>query len=916
MPEVPGSRRQRSSSMDSENGEHPQKRGRSGEDNGSADNQEGGQDDPPDNGNDEPDQNNRPPAQNDAPIVYDRRRPPPFDLHELSQMIVLPKLQEAMDFVWVVRNATLDDPIAKLSADALQRLRNPPRAPIDIDSPGIRHSISTYLSLEHASVQAYEGVMRSTQTNFSRAEGVDDCLSYTKVEKLIAAYTGVESIHHDMCPDSCVAFTGRFAELDACPVCNKSRWKENTDHRHKAPVKQFTTIPIGPQLQARYRDPESARQMAYLAEKTRQVVDEYRQTQGIPVIEDIAMGWDYLGAALDNDIKPNDIVLVSSLDGVQIFKDKESDSWLYIWILANISPDKRYRKLQVLPGGFIPGPKKPKNLDSFLVVGMHHLAALQHEGLTIWDASRNEVFRSDVYFLFPTADGPGLIYWDSLVGHCGKNGCRLYCGILGRRKTRQTHYYPALLKPRDRTCAGSDHPDYNSFEVPLSGSGDYAAHLKRLLSSPNRSQYEARRMETGISKPPLLLGLDPSRSLGVPICMTADIMHLAGLLSDLLITLWRGTIKCAPSDDINTWDWAVLKDEDTFTAHGAAVEDAGHHLPGSFDTKPRNIAEKINTDYKTYEFQLYTFGLGPALLYGILPKPYWTNYCMLVRGFQIMCQHHITVEEVREAYVLLASWEREFEELYYQAREDRLHFIRPCVHQVIHLAAETLQKGPPICYAQWTMERTIGNLKYDIRQPSNYQENFARLGVRRAKVNALLTAIPTLDDTKKGLPYGAISLGDGFVLLRKRDRNFVNPPDGTAQVISNFIGERCPQPLRIKRWARVQLPNGQIARSAWREKLKQLDKLRIARMIKVNWRFADVALIKLFSAADQELLALSHKTVPSCIALQDIRVIQIKNILSVVAIIPHTPRLPSGVMQDRFFVVEKPGLDDNDVEDA
>ncbi|KIJ57877.1 hypothetical protein HYDPIDRAFT_103669 [Hydnomerulius pinastri MD-312] len=236
-----------------------------------------------------------------------------------------------------------------------------------------------------------------------------------------------------MCEDSCVGFTGLFADYDNCPTCGKSRWKDtmlqDSGGRKKVPIKQFTTIPVGPQLQARYRNPESARDMGYLREKIQRILDEIRRTRTIPVIDDIAMGWDCLSAVLDNDIKENDIVLTASLDGAQIFEDKDSDCWIYVWIIMNISPDKRYQKLQVLPGGIIPGPNKPKNLDSFLVVGIHHLAALQNEGLMIWDASRDVTFKSDLHLLFPTADGPALIYWDGLVGHCGKNGCRLYCGV-------------------------------------------------------------------------------------------------------------------------------------------------------------------------------------------------------------------------------------------------------------------------------------------------------------------------------------------------------------------------------------------------------------------------------------------------------------------------------------------------------
>ncbi|KIK79899.1 hypothetical protein PAXRUDRAFT_767650, partial [Paxillus rubicundulus Ve08.2h10] len=83
------------------------------------------------------------------------------------------------------------------------------------------------------------------------------------------------------------------------------------------------------------------------------------------------------------------------------------------------------------PGGFIPGPKKTKNLDLFLVIGVHHLAALQHKILAMWDTSQDQVFQSDLYLLFPTADCLAPIYWDALVGHCSKNGCRLYCGVLG-----------------------------------------------------------------------------------------------------------------------------------------------------------------------------------------------------------------------------------------------------------------------------------------------------------------------------------------------------------------------------------------------------------------------------------------------------------------------------------------------------
>ena len=203
------------------------------------------------------------------------------------------------------------------------------------------------------------------------------------------------------------------------------------------------------------------------------------QTEEIPhIIDDIAMGLDYLGPVLDGHIKENDIALMVSLDGAQLYEHKYSDCWIYIWILVNLSPNKRYKKLCVRPGGFIPGSNKPKNLNSFLYVSIHHLSALQKEGLQIWDADRNITFWLNLYLLYPTADGPGLVYWDGLVGYSGKNRCCLYCRVLSHQKTHGQHYYRVFIKPRDRCVAGSNHPNVNIFDLSSGGSAMYTNNLR------------------------------------------------------------------------------------------------------------------------------------------------------------------------------------------------------------------------------------------------------------------------------------------------------------------------------------------------------------------------------------------------------------------------------------------------------
>ncbi|KAG1719989.1 hypothetical protein EDB19DRAFT_1597346, partial [Suillus lakei] len=94
----------------------------------------------------------------------------------------------------------------------------------------------------------------------------------------IAKYTGVESVEHDMCPDSCIAFTSPYADEDNCPLCGTSHWDQGkmqaSGRQLKVAAQKFVTIPIGPQLQAMYWNPESARNMRYLHERTQDIFAE------------------------------------------------------------------------------------------------------------------------------------------------------------------------------------------------------------------------------------------------------------------------------------------------------------------------------------------------------------------------------------------------------------------------------------------------------------------------------------------------------------------------------------------------------------------------------------------------------------------------------------------------------------------
>lgn len=212
--------------------------------------------------------------------------------------------------------------------------------------------------------------------------------------------------------------------------------------------------------------------------------------------------------------------------------------------------------------------------------------------------------------------------------------------------------------------------------------------------------------------------------LGVPDIFTMNLMQLS-VLNDpnLLLGLWRGTIKCYPPDDISTWDWAILKDKKIWQAHGNFIKVLTHFIPLSFGCAPCNPAKKINSGYKAWEFQLYIYELGPILLWHILPEPYWQNYCKLVAGIQVLQHPVITPQDLRTSNTALKAFVRDFETLYYQRIASQIHFICHSVHRLTHIAPETIHVGPLACYAQWTMETAIGNLGKEIRQDKDPYRN-------------------------------------------------------------------------------------------------------------------------------------------------------------------------------------------------
>ncbi|KAG2337345.1 hypothetical protein BDR05DRAFT_978538 [Suillus weaverae] len=491
------------------------------------------------------------------------------------QYTQLDNLKHDISLIQALQNTTLDDGTG-LKGKKLKQLCNSPQQSLHIDDPSTILTLRMFVVLEHSSQDTYVQIHEAVIECYPDS----DVPPFHHVKTILADLNGVESLINHMCINLCTAFIGPYADY--------IYQIHEVQQSHQESMGCFHTIPIGPQLQALWRNPENT-------------------------YDNILTGSTYLNAVQDGYIKTEDMLLIISIDGAQLYESKSSDCWIYIWIIIEHFPDQCYKKKNVLPGTIILGPNKPKFIESFLFPGFHHLSALQHEGLTIWDASRDHTFISRLFLFLACAYGPSLICMSNFVGHSGKVGC---C----HRKPGASQYYPVLLKPHNYSVVGCDHNDVNVYNLPLRTSEGY----------------------TGIVGPSILLGLQPQHVLGVPECFSSEIMHYAGanMASTTFLThtdLWRGTMDCSGTDTCENWPWVVLIG-DTWEEHGCVVTACKSYLPGSFNA---------------VEYIMWLYYLCPALLYRILPDNF-------VTALRIMSQYRITPAQITKACQLFADWEHEF----------------------------------------------------------------------------------------------------------------------------------------------------------------------------------------------------------------------------------------------------------------
>jgi hypothetical protein len=226
---------------------------------------EHGLDEGPDSGSIEDQRASSPPP---SPHLPPTRHVSPIHENGAAAVPFIPVIDDiniSLKFIEHVKNSSLED---YLDQDAIDQLRNPPEEELTLDDPDHRHSIDVFLAITTASEATYNAIRLATLHRYPDS----GMLTYYKVKQLVSDLSGVVPILTNMCINSCVGYTGPFTELTCCPMCGQDRYEPETVPL--VPRKRFYTIPIGPQLQALWHNPEGAVRMGYRQKYTEKIREE------------------------------------------------------------------------------------------------------------------------------------------------------------------------------------------------------------------------------------------------------------------------------------------------------------------------------------------------------------------------------------------------------------------------------------------------------------------------------------------------------------------------------------------------------------------------------------------------------------------------------------------------------------------
>ena len=692
----------------------------------------------------------------------------------------------------------------------------PDEAPLGLNPPR-ELNIDEKLSLQH-----YIAWQKSNGTELAYKlhaqvlqEGTQvEILPLHAVKKLAMDLSGLRPYKIDICPNSCIAYTGAYSNLTNCPYvkdkdkCNEPRYK-----RKSKPRAQMIYLSCFDVIKAMYANVQSSTLLRHRDRLLQKVISVLHE--GINSMNTDSKKYsDFGDSAVQEHLYSNvklfrdgrDIALALSTDGAQLAKKKLSNTWIVLLILLNLPAEIRYKTNNTLVPFIVPGPNSPGDLESFL----HPLfvdMAKASEGIWMWDAVESSSFVHHAYICMVLGDMLGSAKLNGMAGHTAVHGDRFSMVSAARsskKKGAKYLYYP-VSPPDNENYNPTRPPCYDLDKLPIRTEDKYWEIIEKLSSATSKAQYNEIVRMTGISCMPLTAA---SPAFIHPSFFPLDPFHI--FFENIMPLMWDTWTTLSKAGD------PVHISKEKAEAFGCQVVEGMKTLPPLFCGPVQDPNLKRQSQYKAFEWMalLYWFIL-PIGIELEFDHEVLHNFSCLVEIVEFAMTIKERSEDELETYQKrINDFLCQYESLYVGNDPEKILRCKLCIFQLVHVPMHIRWYGSIRLGSQATVERTIGEAGHKIHSKKSPFANMANIFFQKELTKVLLLYYPNLHsntlepEKKKSVLFGKIR-------IEKQEKTPGNAYyDQLSAIFESCIqlGEFNPM-FPVNRWGKCNLTNGTVLSS-------------------------------------------------------------------------------------------------------